>query len=265
MTTTSAAVKLYQFGTTVIPGYRGAFTWTGDANDTTIATLGGPFDAAGTGNSGPKLPARLSYTGLAVHATDTTQIRTSLDALRARLGAYDQLWLYATDGGQRYAYARLLAVTPAIAYGERGTVQFTLGFQVQTTWRGAAHSGAITLDTLLGPKTFTTTNSGDADCEAVEITVTAGSAAITALTITCGSCELAYTATIAPGKVLVIDTAAKSVIYDGGDAWTYLQRTASHTITPWMRLASGDNTVSVARTGGDVDSTIEFVYNDAWA
>jgi hypothetical protein len=282
--TTSAPFYLYQFGTTAIPGYRGSFGWPAQTRTTTMRTLGGSFDAAGSDVAPLELPYTLTYTGLVVHATNTTQIRIGLDALRARRGARDRLWLHTTDGYDRWVWARLLNVSPEMRVTDRATVQFVLTFAVQSRWYGHAHGGIWNLDagylfdnglwldmtdesfTLDGSPFYTITNNGNVAVDDCGITVTAGSADITALSIGITDiCGFTYTGTISGGQSLIIDCSNKTVLNNGSEAWQGFALTAGHVIEPWLRLAPGANQVIVAVTGGSTDSVGQLTFSDAWA
>jgi len=279
-----APFYLYQFGTTEIPGAQGAFGFPAQVRSTSQRTLGGNFDGAGALTLSPELPYALNYTGLVVHATDTTQIRTELDALRALRGQLDRLWLRTADGYDRWAWARLLNVSPEMRAVDRAAVQFVMGFEVRSLWNGAAHGGAWTFDdgyyfdnglyfdtegahtlnTL--PKTLTITNNGNVAVDNCGITITAVANAITALKIgIAGVCEFTFTGTIAAGTSLVVDCGNKTVLNNGLDAWRYFALTAAHTIEPWLRLAPGANSVVVTPTPASTTCTAQFTYSDGWA
>jgi len=114
------------------------------------------------------------------------------------------------------------------------------------------------------PQAMTITNDGDATCVNAIITVTAGSAAITALTLATDDAELSYSGTIAIGKELVIDCGALSVKNDGAAAYAGFTWTGNHTSRWWLPLYSGDNTLTVTWTGGSTDSEIKVEFYDAW-
>jgi hypothetical protein len=267
--TTAAPFYLWQFGSTVIPAAQGAFGWPAEAQDRGVRTLGGVFDAAGAGSGGKVLPYRLTYTGLALDNADTTSIRIQLDALRARCDSYDQLWLKTADGAERWAWARLLIVTPQATAADRGSVAFALSFRVDSGWYGAAHGVDVEGATLLtvSPSTISVYNIGNAPVDNAVITIMAAAVPITCLRIgITGICEFEFSGTIAANTALIIDCGACTVLNNGVDAYQYFQRTANMRVEPWLRLAPGTNSVIVARTGGtNGQDEITFGYADGWA
>lgn len=281
--TTDAPFYLFQFGSTAIPGYQGTFNKSAAVQPTTLRTLGGSFDGAGSGVALPVLPYPLTYTGLVVHATDTTQVRIGLDALSALRGKIDRLWLHTADGDHRWAWARLMNVSPDMKVTDRAAVQFVLTFEVRSIWNGTAHSGGLTdtgylfanglyLDAT-GAEALTSatnniviTNGGNVAVDNCGIVIVAATSNITALTVGITNiCEFTFSAPIVVGTNLIIDCGSKTVLNVGVGAYQYLARTANHHIEPWLRLAAGANTVRLTIAGGTTDSSVRFVFSDGWA
>lgn len=84
--------------------------------------------------------------------------------------------------------------------------------------------------------------------------------------MTVGSCQLVYSGTVAATKSLVIDCSPTrlSVLNDGVADWTHLDLGPSHASGAWLRLASGANSMVVARTGGGTDTYLTVAFSDAW-
>jgi hypothetical protein len=279
-----APAYLTQFGTTLIPGARGAFQWPTAARPSILPTIDGFFDAAGRGAAGIVLPYTLPYTGAAVHATDTTAILTELDALRARCDSYDRLWLHLANGTDRCAWARLVNVSPAMQASARGAITFALQFQVTSIWNGSTHSGSWTLDSgylfdsglffdstgpttlTTSPQTITVTNGGNLAVSNPGLTISAGAGNITDLVVgIAGSCEFSFSGTITAGTSLVIDCGRRTVLNAGADAFDDFHRTANQVIAPWFSFAPGANSVVVSGSGYNTGSSIEFTFADGWA
>jgi hypothetical protein len=281
--TMAAPFYLLKFGDVTLPTNQGTFAWPSETPDGGLRTLGGAFDSHGSGYAGPQLPYRLTYTVLAVHATDTTELRIALDALRAMTSTkpYARLWLKAADGPERWAWARMLNVTPALTATGRAAVSTTLTWRVDSGWHGDAHGGEGDVPTALtsSPQAITVGNGGDAPVDDALITVWAGSTAITYLrwqaTVTWGEaapiyCDMAFTGTIKAGEALSIGCKDCTVLNNNNDAYNDLHRLAAHNCPSWLRLVpgSGDSgaaVVTVTWTGGAADSTILCTYWDAFA
>jgi hypothetical protein len=160
---------------------------------------------------------------------------------------------------------------------------FDVGFAILTQWYGAHHgagwdwgdvgiawgdghafdeSDFYVLNST--PKAVIVTNGGNALATRVILSITAGSAPITALAIASGLHSVTYTGTIAAGKTLVLDCGAWSILNDGVDAYALFARSSAHASPYWFALTPGANTVTVARVGGATDSTLTLDFSDAW-
>jgi hypothetical protein len=229
---------------------------------------GAYFDQEGTHHGGPKLPYELRLRVTALAASHTA-LETALFALTELSGLRGTLIRVLADGStQQWCTAKLLSVPASGDVQNVRSQPLELVFQVQSYWyKATAITNTTTLNT--SPKTVTLLNAGNARVTDAVITVTAGSAAITSLTIArTGYSELQYTGTIAAGKALVIDTGAWSVLNDGADAYTAeFQRTSNHIENTWFRLprsTPSGTAFTVTIVGGSTDSTISFVYYEAW-
>jgi hypothetical protein len=131
-----------------------------------------------------------------------------------------------------------------------------------TTYSDLASTG-VTLGT--SPQVVTITNDGDATVLGAVVTVTAGSADITALEIESDSgAHLTYDGTIEDGEALVVDCGALSVKNDGSSAYADFALGANHTARYWLPLPTGDTDLTVTWTGGGTGSTIKVEFYDAW-
>jgi len=281
-----APAYLSQFGSTTTPGARGRFQWPAAARPSTVPTINGTFDAAGTGNAGILLPYQLAYTGAVIHATDTAEVQADIDELRALTGTWDKLTMTLSDGTTRWAYARLVNVSPEMVATDRLVITFAAQWQMLSIWNGDALGATSTANALLfanglyGDMAQATTisalpielyNSGNAPVHDPGIVVQAGSADITAFTLTMtgsvtptGISEMEFSGTVLAGANLVIDCGARTIKNNGTDAFAYWRRTANHTTDKWATVPPGASSWTMDATGGAGDSLILFTYSDGW-
>jgi len=274
----------YQFAGVTLPGYAYKVTGGPKARDNTLRTVGGAVDGDSTYGQWD-YPYTMTYSCLVYESGGIASLGAALDELRAMIGVEGKLYAdpWDTTAADRWALARCVGVNiPATVYN-RQTQKIDIEFRVKTSWRGFAYGGTVsgssylfgnglyysatsatTLDT--SPKTVTVNNGGNTWVDDCGITITAGSAAITAVTIgISGSSEFTFSGTVTTGNTLIIDCGKRFVRANGIDAYDSFALTSNHVVAPWLRLASGANSVVVTLTGGDVDSTIQFTYSDGWA
>ena len=250
---------------------------------------GGAYDAHGA-EQAPQDTEQINVK-LRIMASSAADMRTQINELRALIGERDKLYRRQDDDDSvEWCWARLRSVKATRTHKEILNQAMTLTF-VRTSphWYGINHGAwllddgeyldaglmldaadfTFTLDS--SPKTVTVTNGGNLICDDPIITVTAGSASITNLVIeklvgatTYG--HIVYAGTIAIGKSLVIDCAARTVTNDSTSDYANFSLGASHKNPAWIRLsAAADNSIKVTLTGGSTDSTIDFAFYDAWA
>jgi hypothetical protein len=261
--------RLIKFGTTNLPIYD--FSWdagTPESVQALVRSVGGPaFDAYGTDDAPASMPYTLNYKCIALAAT-AAALRTTLDGLRVLRGKRLKLYRQAEDDDtEHWAWARLIQVSADNRVSDSKMIwqALTLTFQVSTGWNGADHSEDFAL-TAGDTTACAMDNDGNVPVADCVLTVTAGDAAITALTVTIGAvCSFTYDGTIAIGESLVIDCGAFSVLNDGDDAYADFELNAGHSVLEWLRLEPGETTVAVAITGGGTGAEAVFVYYDAWA
>lgn len=274
----------YQFAGVTLPGYAYKVTGGPRARDNTLRTVGGAVDGDDTYGQWD-YPYTMTYSCLVYEDGGIASLGAALDDLRAMIGVEGKLYVSPWDStaADRWALARCVGVNvPATVYN-RKTQNIDIEFRVKTSWRGFAHGGTVSGSSYLfgnglyysatsattlatSPKTITVTNDGNTWVDDCGITVTAGSAAITAITIgISSSSEFTFSGTVSAGNTLIIDCGKRFVRANGIDAYDSFALTANHVIAPWLRLAPGDNSVVVTLTGGDVDSIIQFSYSDGWA
>lgn len=227
-----------------------------------IATLGGGFDAWGSDDAPAAFPVFVQYRVAVASAVAATYV-AAVDELRglARKRAY--LARKAQDGTVHYALARLTSVTGTDTIETFSVLELTLEFEVWEHWWGQLYEETATLTG--SPQDVPVTGYGNIADDYATLTITAGDAAITAVTVACGDATWTYTGTIVIGNSLIVDAGAWSVLNDGADAYADFAFGALHVLPGMFRLLPGANTVTVTYTGGGTGSTIKIDYSDAWA
>jgi hypothetical protein len=249
---------------------------------TAILPGGGQYDAYGD-EIAPLVKRDIPVTAVFAGSGWQTQYR----ALRAAIGKRG--WLYRRDEQDDAVHkimARLMRVQTRRTKKDFDSIQAQLVFlPLSPQWYGQEHltwtfdsgyyfddglvfddSGiSFTLDTT--PKYVTVNNGGNARVTSVKATITAGSAAITSLSVArqIGATtyeKWIYNGTIAIGKSLVVDCGALSVVNDGSEDYANLSWSTLHKTDDWLRLEPGDNTIEVQRVGGGVNSVIVFEFRD---
>lgn len=251
---------------------------------------GGFYDNYGSARS-PQGIRPITKSGI-IHATTAAGIVAELDALRLKLGVRGKLTIKMADGSMRWQWARLVSADvprPAEAAG------LWLPFDLQwvtaaQVWYGIVSSpsawvwgdgswvwgdGTITFGANGTEETLTATgattqaltlnNGGNIDATNVQVTVTAGTNSITAITWTNATSGYSWTwtGTVTAGNALVIDTGSMSVQNNGNNAYSGF--TPSHKRI-WDVLSPGDNSITVTVTGnGAADGTIGAAYYDHYA
>lgn len=261
--------RLIQFGSTTLPAYD--YDWvagTADTVEALVKTVGGPaFDAYGTGDAPASMPYTLRYECVAIGATHTA-LRTTLDALRALRGKRQKLYRQAeSDSSQHWAWARLMEIQMRNTVMNKEMIwqPMLLVFQVMTGWHGTLHEESYNL-TADGTTNCSADNNGNVAVVDAVLTITAGNADITEVTMTISSlCQFSYDGTIAAGESLVVDSGAFSILNDGSDAYADFVLGAGQSVLEWLRLQPGTSTVTIVLTGGGTGATADLDYYDGWA
>jgi hypothetical protein len=251
----------------------------------------GAFDPAGIGEGS----ARAYTFGIKrmVVGTSAADLQTQIDAARAIVGSKARLYGRTEDGLVRWILARCLRVSQKTTALHVLHQPLDFEFEVAAPgWNGSHHGsrwtldGGVALDTgyvldsggdtftlTASPQNLTITRGGNRRQTAVTLTITAGSANITALTLaqydgaTAGPYSLQYTGTILAGKSLVIDCGAHSVYNDGVADWAHLTLTAAHKSADWFGTETplgGALILKVTRTGGGTGSTVTVTFDEGW-
>lgn len=247
-----------------------------------VLSSGGAYDMLGTDEA--FFAARKLTKSGRYYATTAAARETYLRSLYAMLGKSDKLYREWEDTTLEWVQARLVNIAADRSVENRQHIDITTTFEVYSPyWRGALvgawfldngeyfdtglyldSGNEVTIDS--SPKAITETRTGSAIVMDTKFIITAGSAAITALTIACADngWEMTYTGTIAIGKMLIIDCGGCYVLNDNADDYAHFALTSNHTINEWSRLIQGDNDITVTITGGSTDSTISLNYYEGW-
>lgn len=249
-----------------------------------VQTIGGAFDVYGDEDAPLDLPTTRSYRSIVLEETAAAW-RTALDALRAQVGKRARLYRRANDDDAvQWCIARLIQ-NPVQRVYQGGYIQdVELIFQLWTSWRGHDHTswtldsgeildGGLYLDDggfvetmASSPHTIIVANGGNRRVDNAIITVTAGSSAITAVTVAkTGETDIDWSGTLASGNTLVIDCGAYTVKNAGVNAYTGFSLGGDHAISEWIRLDPGDNDITITFSGGSTDSTAKVEFADGWA
>lgn len=274
------AYNLERFGTLTLPELNPRFSLdTVPAKNTIVKTIAGGFDTAGDGQADMDLPQPVTFRGV-LYDRDLGLWRTAVDALRGESRKRARLWRRACDNDEvQWCYARFLSSRIDRDFQNPFEYDARLTFLQQTGWVGHDHrtwtlDDGEYLDTGLYlddegyefdiAGMFSVINGGNRATSNVVLTITAGSAHITALTIACGDAELTYDAAILATESLVIDCGAQSILNDGDASYQNLDLTSNHEIEEWIRLEPGSNSMTVTKTGGGTGSTLLVEFEDGW-
>lgn len=248
-----------------------------------LDTVAGPFDAYGTQQA---RNAAYSISRIfALHGTTTDDLDDARDDVRSRLGTYNLLWAYMGDGFLRWTKVRLMQIREVRSRRNFNFQPVRMEFELlDSLWQGKDYTpwvldAGILLDAgeyldetawletmSSSPHTITVTNGGNRRIDNPVITITAGSADITALTIAkTGETDMDFGVTISSGLALVIDCGAMTIENNGANSFSSLTLASGHVIPEWLRLDPGDNDIDVTFTGGSTDSTVQIEFRDRWA
>lgn len=279
-------VKLERFGTVELPLYNPRLQ--GGSAPSRVATVtladGRVWDAIGAERAAAALPYTLNYEGVALE-DDAATLQTTLAVLFGLRGKRAKLYRRSLgDDTIHWAWARLTRVPMASGpIGQLTHIPVSFQFEVLSTWRGHLYTSwefdagyefddglyfddVDYLETMVSdPHTITVTNDGNGICYDAVITITAGAANITALTIsTANGTDIDWTGTLTAGNALVIDCGAKSIKNNGVNAYSGFAYGGSHTANGWLELLPGDTAITIDRTGGSTDSTVRVLFREVW-
>lgn len=277
-----------QFGTVTLPPYNEVHQMdVVPAISGNVATLGGGFDRWGNATAPQQFPQTITAQ-LTVAEDTKAATRAAVDVMRSKIGQRNILYRQSLEdcdtGDVQWAYARILSIPVTRQIDQWESQPLQLAFEQYTNWHGQQHGSWLLDDgyyldmglfldatddsaTLsASPGTVPVTNAGNMPVYDAVVTITAGSAAITALDVKCGTVtHWTYSGTIGAGNSLVVDTGAWSVENDGADAIAGFAFGASHRIPAMLELAPGANSFVVTFTGGSTNSTFDISFWDTYA
>ncbi len=250
---------------------------------------GGALDAFGGAQKYPGVVTRAKSMRLTV--STETGVSDLYFQLLALVGKRDRLYREMVDGALHWQYARLKGMTAARDYqtAKYKLIQdVDLLFETQeATWRGGLSGGwffdsgeyfdsGLLFDSgspeslSSSPTVFTVSNgdandAGRAPVRSITISIEAGSAALSAITIArTGGESITFSGSVAAGETLVIDTGTMQVLNDGDNAYDDLTLSPTADMASWFALDPGDNEITVTFTGGGTGSEITFNFYEAW-
>lgn len=282
---------LTYFGATALPQYDVTFSGApAPAPARTVGLVGGGvYDADGSGVAMQRYPYTLRYDCMVASAAAATAF-AGVQSLKTLLGQRRKLWrtpVEAVGAPDQWAWARLVDVDDRMrTRGLLWHVPVALEFAMLGPWNGSGHGPAWTLDdgellddglaldmaettqlstAYTAPQTVVVTNNGNRAVRDVVLTLTSAGSANTYLAVSvAGVSKFSWSGTLPAGKSLVIDTARRSILNDGANAYNGFTLEAEHVIADWLVLEPGANNVVVRTTSGGPNSTITFEFADGW-
>lgn len=278
--------RLIQFGTITLPPYNEVQDISpAPSAGASIPTIAGGFDQFGTATAPQTWPLQLTAQA-AVYNDTLGTARAEYDTLRALTGKRNLLWRTAKDNAAlHHAQARVVALPTTRQIDHWDSQPLTMNFELWSPWHGTfAHGTGWVLDSGIyfdsgyffdtiaetttlaaSPGTATVTNAGNMPVLDAIVRVTAGSAALSGLSIRCGDAHLTYAGTVGAGTVLTIDAGAWSVKNGTANAFSQFAFGTAHALAGMFELAPGANSFVVTFTGGSTNSTINVEFFDTYA
>ena len=252
---------------------------------------GGPFDLYGLDDA-PTGPTVFYLRGTLFDA-DPEDLEEDYRELLSYRGKLRRLFRTWPDSDlSEWSYARLMQVNVSRNPNFTNTVMdASIAFEMRSpNWNGARHGAGWELDSgeyldsgldfddpsadLFALTTtttdITTTNAGNVAVSLVTVTVTAGDAAITSLTMrdTAVPADLfTFNGTIAATKTAVFNFATKRFTNDGANAYADFARSATNPFEQWINIRPGTagQPFRITRVGGGTGSELTLNYYDGHA
>ena len=256
--------RLIRFGTVNLPTAEAEIAWVTPKPDLAILQLpgGGYFDQGGTLTADRRYPAEQSFKGEVVEA-DRYVMRTTLDALAALSGQRAKLYREGIDDArEQWCYARCVEVRGTRTWENQTWQEVEIDFLLLTPWHDLELK-TLTIDLSGTEVTTVVQNYGNTYFVDAILTVTAATAAITALTVSTDTgISWTFSGSILVGTSLVVDSGLRSVLNDGADAYASFVRNAGHTRDEFLRFRAGDTDLTIAWTGGGSGSAAVLAWYD---
>lgn len=221
-----------------------------------VPIAGGVFNRYGTRQVLPRnwiVPFRGRYEG----SGSSSALRTALDALRAKLGVRGILVRKRDDDAVlQHIYARLIAVEGTWTLEDGQSALVSLQWETDfSSWRHAT----VTTATGSAGGNVSLVIDGTAPVDDATITLTATANLVNpTFTIPALGVGLKWFGTVANTKILVINCAAKTVTYDGGNAFSGFNLQAGHTVRDWMPLPVATHALAVGMDSGTGNVSVSF-------
>lgn len=237
----------------------------GERRSPLIEVPGGVYDPLGS-DQAPRGASRLSARVLLLGA-NSAAVKTALDAWSAKVGIRGNLSRISDAGFHQTVTARLVEAKASRSPENIRLLPLSLTWDVLSpVWSGTAHSDTTTL--VSTSQAVTVANGGNARVTNPIITVMAAATPITYVNVHNNTLGINWywNGSLPAGSGLIVDCGALSVLIDGTtDAYAGFMLSTVHTIDEWMRLAPGNTALTVARTGGSADSTVNVAFSDGWS
>lgn len=255
--------KLISFADVDLPGYnRESGLDTAPPLDGFVGTVLGGYDSYRADMAPAAIPYPLTARGIVSLETDADQ-RAAIDGLRATSRRRGRLVRQADDDdSEHWCYARLEQIAHRRITGVNGYQVLEFSWLVESEWHGEEVATTVSLGS--SPYLFAVENIGNRMINDGILTITAGSSAITAVTVTTtNGTHLVWAGTLATGDQLIFDSGAKSITNDGVNAYNGLTYGAGHTIDDWLRIEGAMN-ITITYTGGGTGSTVAILFYEGW-
>lgn len=255
--------KLTEFDGVALPSYnRESGLDTAPPLNGFVGTVLGGYDSYRSDMAPAAVPFQLTVRGIVSLETDADQ-RAAIDGLRATSRRRGRLFRQADDDdSEQWCYARLEQIPHRRITGVNGYQMLEMTFLVESEWYGESVVNTVSLGS--SPYAFAVENAGNRMVNDAILTVTAGDATMTAVTITTtNGTHLVWTGTLAAGDDLIINSGSKSITNDGANAYSGLTYGASHTIDDWLRI-EGSMNITIAYVGGGADAEVGIAFYEGW-
>ena len=281
--------RLISFGTFNLEHYNQVDDISSGVTPTSYQSLpeGGALDLFGSHQKHPGAVERMK--SLRLRGSSVQEIEQAYFQLLSLRGTRNRLYRRTATGDIHWSNARLVEVSAERSFEmtKYRTIQdLRLRFITQDAfWHGdfggswflddggyldsgLAFDSDQTYELVSSPTEITISigeDIGRAPTRAIKLRFTAGSAAITSITIARTDGEsLTFGGTIMAGDELVIDTGTLQVTNDGVDAYNDLALSPTANLASWFALEPGDNDITITFSGGGTGSTIDLSYYEAW-
>lgn len=279
------AYTLWKFGSIELPPYNRSTKMTPVRPRTAlVATAAGVFDAWGSGRAQAKFPHSITLKCV-LAADDAATWRSSIDALRAAVGTRALLYRRADDDGTvNKCTARLMDMNYS-RVGRRALHQeLTLAFEQLDRWGGKQwadwtlddghflddgyflDTGAISLYPDTSPEV---TVGGNLPATSPIFTIEMAGTDTDPISVVIPATGVALNVDgpWADGDVLIIDSDARLITFNGADAYDRLDLDTGygaydHTANEWLAITPG--TYAIFVIGAAIEAA-EMTYTEAWA